>query len=199
MGSTLKNQNQSFLISSKDIDKIKEKYKILYNTNNRELELSCKDTIVKLSINNVTIIGSLIPMSMLYYYGYSDKLNIFNDMFNNQNEELMNNTLDILKNNNLIINDKLNIPTTNIILNENIIDYKKIIEKINYDRNIITKCYIMKTAKRLKNNITKEELYNFTKQNLKYFDLDNELFEDKLKDIIDKDLLTINNLGLLEY
>jgi hypothetical protein len=188
-------------VFSKDIDTIKEQYKTLYNTNNRELELSYKDTVVKLSISNTTITGSLLPMTMLYYYGSSDKPNIdiFNDMFNNQNEELMNRTLNILKNNNLIVNDKLNIPTSNIILNENIIDYKKIIEKINYDRSTITKCYIMKTAKTLKNNITKEELYNFTKQNLKYFDLDNDLFEDTLKYCVDKELLTENNSGLLEY
>lgn len=182
-----------------DINNIKENYKTLYNTINRELELSYKDTFVKLSINNITITGSLLPMTVLYYYGSINQSNIFNDIFNNENEELMNSTLNILKNNNLIINNKLNIPTTNIILNEDIIDYKKIIEKINYDRNIITKCYILKTAKILKNNITKEELYNFTKQNLKYFDLDNELFEDMLKHCIEKELLTINNSGLLEF
>jgi hypothetical protein len=186
---------------SKDVANIKAKYKTIYNTDNRDLELSYKDTIVKLSINNITITGSLLPMSMLYYYGSSDKPNIdvFNVMFNNDNEDLMTSTLNILKNNNLIINDKLNIPASNIILNENIIDYNKIIEKINYDRNTITKCYIMKTAKTLKNNIKKEELYNFTKQNLKYFDLDNGLFEDTLKYCIDKELLSINNSGLLEY
>jgi hypothetical protein len=180
---------------------IKAKYKTVYNTDNRDLELSYKDTIVKLSINNITITGSLLPMSMLYYYGTSDKSNIdvFNDMFNNQNEDLMTSTLNILKNNNLIINDKLNIPTSNIILNENIIDYNKIIEKINYDRNTITKCYIMKTAKTLKNNIKKEDLYNFTKQSLKYFDLDKDMFEDMLKYCIDKELLGINSCGLLEY
>jgi hypothetical protein len=186
---------------SKDVDNIKAKYKTVYNTDNRDLELSYKDTIVKLSINNITITGSLLPMSMLYYYGTSDKSNIdvFNDMFNNQNEDLMTSTLNILKNNNLIINDKLNIPTSNIILNENIIDYNKIIEKINYDRNTITKCYIMKTAKTLKNNIKKEDLYNFTKQSLKYFDLDKDMFEDMLKYCIDKELLGINSCGLLEY
>ena len=120
-------------------------------------------------------------------------------MFNDQNEDLMVSTLNILKNNNLIINDKINIPANNIILNENLIDYNKIIDKINYDRNTITKCYIMKTAKRLKNNITKEELYNFTKQSLKYFDLDRDLFENMLKHCVEKELLNINSLGLLEY
>lgn len=180
-----------------DIENIKTKY--LFNIDNRELELSYKETIVKLSINNITITGSLLPMSMLYYYGSSDNNNPAIIMFNNQNEDLMISTLNILKNNNLIINNKLNIPTSNIILNENIIDYNKIIEKIYYDRNIITKCYIMKTAKTLKNNIKKEELYNFTKKSLKYFDLDNDLFEDMLKYCIDKELLTINNSGFLEY
>jgi hypothetical protein len=181
----------------KNVDVIKKQYK----TDNRELELSYRDTIVKLSINNITITGTLLPMSMLYYYGSTDNANIdmFNVMFNNQNEDLMISTLNILKNNNLIINDKINIPTNNIVLNENLIDYNKIIEKINYDRNTITKCYIMKTAKRLKNNITKEELYNFTKQSLIYFDLDRDLFENMLKHCVEKELLNINSLGLLEY
>jgi hypothetical protein len=178
----------------KNVDVIKKEY----NTDNRELELSYSDSIVKLSINNITITGTLLPMSMLYYYGSTD-IDIFNVMFNNQNEDLMISSLNILKNNNLIINDKINIPTSNIILNENIIDYNKIIEKINYDRNTITKCYIMKTAKRLKSNITKEELYNFTKKSLNYFDLDHDLFENILKHCVEKELLNINSLGLLEY
>jgi hypothetical protein len=181
----------------KNVDVIKNQYK----TDNRELELSYSDSIVKLSINNITITGTLLPMSMLYYYGSSDSANIdvFNVMFNNQNEDLMISTLNILKKNSLIINDKIIIPTSNIILNENLIDYNKIIEKISHDRNTITKCYIMKTAKRLKNNITKEELYNFTKQSLKYFDLDHELFENMLKHCVEKELLNINSSGLLEY
>jgi hypothetical protein len=178
----------------KNVDVIKKQYK----TDNRELELSYSDSIVKLSINNITITGTLLPMSMLYYYG-SGVSDIFNVMFNNQNEDLMISSLNILKNNNLIINDKINIPTSNIILNENIIDYNKIIEKISHDRNTITKCYIMKTAKRLKSNITKEELYNFTKNSLKYFDLDHELFENMLNNCVEKDLLNINSSGLLEY
>ena len=178
----------------KNVDVIKKQYK----TDNRELELSYSDSIVKLSINNITITGTLLPMSMLYYYGSTD-MDIFNIMFNNQNENLMISTLNILKNNNLIINDKINIPTNNIILNENLINYNKIIEKINYDRDNITKCYIMKTAKRLKSNITKQELYNFTKKSLTYFDLDHELFENMLNNCIEKDLLNINSLGLLDY
>jgi hypothetical protein len=178
----------------KNVDVIKKQYK----TDNRKLELSYEDTIVKLSINNITITGTLLPMSMLYYYG-SGVSDIFNVMFNNQNEDLMISSLNILKNNNLIINDKINIPTSNIILNENIIDYNKIIEKISHDRNTITKCYIMKTAKRLKSNITKEELYNFTKNSLKYFDLDHELFENMLNNCVEKELLNINSSGLLEY
>jgi hypothetical protein len=193
----------------KNIDVIKKQYK----TDNRELELSYSDSIVQLSINNITITGSLLPMSMLYYYGSSAcivktgstindtnaNIDIFNVMFNNQNEDLMISNLNILKNNNLIINDKINIPTNNIILNENIIDYNKIIEKISHDRNTITKCYIMKTAKRLKSNITKEELYNFTKKSLTYFDLDRELFENMLNNCVEKELLNINSSGLLEY
>jgi hypothetical protein len=181
----------------KNVDVIKKQYK----TDNRQLELSYSDSIVKLSINNITITGSLLPMSMLYYYGSIDNANIdiFNVMFNNQNEDLMISSLNILKNNNLIINDKIIIPTSNIILNENIIDYNKIIENISHDRNTITKCYIMKTAKRLKSNITKEELYNFTKKSLTYFDLDHELFENMLNNCVEKELLNINSSGLLEY
>jgi hypothetical protein len=176
-------------------------YKKKYYTDNQQLELSYDDTIVKLSIDDITITGSLLPMSMLYYYGYSDKPNIdiFNVMFNNQNEDLMTSTLKILQNNNLIINGKINIPTKNIILNENVINYNKIIDKINYDRNTITKCYIMKIAKNLKNNITKKDLYDFTKKSIKYFDLDHELFENMLKYCVEKEFLNINSLGLLEY
>jgi hypothetical protein len=81
----------------------------------------------------------------------------------------------------------------------NLIDYNKIIEKVNYDRNIITKCYIMKTAKILKKNITKEELYIFTKKSLKYFDLDYELFEDMLNNCVEKELLNIDSSGTFEY
>ena len=216
----------------KNVDVIKKQYLKKYNFDNRKLELSYKDSIVKLSINNITITGSLLPMSILYYYGsynnidnhtiiprqlkyedeYEDDVkdtrkyiyisptqDIFNIMFNNQNEELMNSSLNILKNNNLIINNKIIIPTKNIILNENFVDYNKIIEKVNYDRNIITKCYIMKTAKILKKNITKEELYNFTKKSLKYFDLDYELFDNILNNCVEKELLNINSSGLFEY
>ena len=183
----------------KNVDIIKNQYIKKYNFDNRKLELSYKDTIVKLSINNITITGTLLPMSILYYYGFDDNIDIFNIMFNNENEELMNSSLNILKNNNLIINDKIIIPTNNIILNENLIDYNKIIEKVNYDRNIITKCYIMKTAKILKKNITKEELYIFTKKSLKYFDMDYELFEDMLNNCVEKELLNIDSSGLLEY
>ena len=183
----------------KNVDVIKNQYIKKYNFDNRKLELSYKDTIVKLSINNITITGTLLPMSILYYYGFDDNIDIFNIMFNNENEELMNSSLNILKNNNLIINDKIIIPTNDIILNENLIDYNKIIEKVNYDRNIITKCYIMKTAKILKKNITKDELYNFTKKSLKYFDLDYELFEDMLNNCVEKELLNINSSELFEY
>jgi hypothetical protein len=220
----------------KNVNLIKKQYLKKYNFDNRKLELSYKDSIVKLSINNITITGSLLPMSILYYYGSTDctvslrdsrdnplsdstgkgyeglynplfrfsfgnctNIDIFDIMFNNQNEELMNSSLNILKNNNLIINNKIIIPTKNIILNENLIDYNKIIEKVNYDRNIITKCYIMKTAKILKKNITKEELYNFTKKSLKYFDLDYELFDNMLNNCVEKELLNINSSGLLEY
>jgi hypothetical protein len=206
----------------KNVNLIKKQYLKKYNFDNRKLELSYKDSIVKLSINNITITGSLLPMSILYYYGsinntarqvkdedvdvdvrkkiyISLECDIFDIMFNNQNEELMNSSLNILKNNNLIINNKIIIPTKNIILNENLIDYNKIIEKVNYDRNIITKCYIMKTAKILKKNITKEELYNFTKKSLKYFDLDYELFDNMLNNCVEKELLNINSSGLFEY
>ena len=140
-------------------------------------------------------------MSMLYYYGYSDKPNIdiFNVMFNNQNEDLMTSTLNILQNNKLIFNGKINVPERSVILNENVINYRKIIDKINYDRQTITKCYIMKTAKTLKKNITKEELYNFTKKSLKYFDLDRDLFENMLKYCVEKELLQMNSSGLFEY
>jgi hypothetical protein len=183
----------------KNVDFIKNQYIKKYNFDNRKLELSYKDTIVKLSINNITITGTLLPMSILYYYGFDDNIDIFNIMFNNENEELMNSSLNILKNNNLIINNKIIIPTNDIILNENLIDYNKIIEKVNYDRNTITKCYIMKTAKILKKNITKDELYNFTKKSLKYFDLDYELFEDMLNNCVEKELLNINSSELFEY
>ena len=183
----------------KNVDIIKNQYIKNSNFDNRKLKLSFNDTIVKLSINNITITGTLLPMSILYYYGFNDNIDIFNIMFNNENEELMNSSLNILKNNNLIINDKIIIPTNNIILNENLIDYNKIIEKVNYDRNTITKCYIMKTAKILKKNITKEELYNFTKKSLKYFDLDYELFEDMLNNCVEKELLNINSSELFEY
>lgn len=183
----------------KNVDVIKNQYIKKYNFDNRKLELSYKDTIVKLSINNITITGTLLPMSILYYYGFDNNIDIFNIMFNNENEELMNSSLNILKNNNLIINDKIIIPTNDIILNENLIDYNKIIEKVNYDRNTITKCYIMKTAKILKKNITKDELYNFTKKSLKYFDLDYELFEDMLNNCVEKELLNINSSELFEY
>lgn len=183
----------------KNVDVIKNQYIKKYNFDNRKLELSFKDTIVKLSINNITITGTLLPMSILYYYGFDDNIDIFNIMFNNENEELMNSSLNILKNNNLIFNDKIIIPTNNIILNENLFDYNKIMKKVNYDRNIITKCYIMKTAKILKKNITKEELYNFTKKSIKYFDLDYELFDDMLNNCVEKELLNINDSGLFEY
>jgi hypothetical protein len=183
----------------KNVDFIKNQYIKKYNFDNRKLELSYKDTIVKLSINNITITGTLLPMSILYYYGFDENIDIFNIMFNNQNEELMKSSLNILKNNNLIINNKIIIPTNNIILNENLIDYNKIIEKVNYDRNTITKCYIMKTAKILKKNITKDELYNFTKKSLKYFDLDYEFFEDMLNNCVEKELLNINSSELFEY
>jgi hypothetical protein len=183
----------------KNVDVIKRQYIKKYNFDNRKLELSYKDTIVKLSINNITITGTLLPMSILYYYGFNENIDIFNIMFNNENEELMNSSLDILKNNNLIFNDKIIIPTNNIILNENLFDNNKIMKKVNYDRNIITKCYIMKTAKILKKNITKEELYNFTKKSIKYFDLDYELFENMLNNCVEKELLNIDSSGLLEY
>jgi hypothetical protein len=183
----------------KNVDVIKKQYIKKYNFDNRKLELSYKDTIVKLSINNITITGTLLPMSILYYYGFNENINIFNIMFNNENEELMNSSLNILKNNNLIFNDKIIIPTNNIILNENLFDNNKIMKKVNYDRNIITKCYIMKTAKILKKNITKEELYNFTKKSLKYFDLNYELFEEMLNNCVEKELLNIDSSGLLEY
>lgn len=180
----------------KNVDIIKNHYSYA----NRQLELSYKDTVVTLSLDdNVTITGSLIPMTMLYYYGSCDNIDIFNVMFNNQNEELMDNTLNILKNNNLLIDNKIIIPKKNIILNENIINYNKIIEKINYDRNTITKCYIMKTAKTLKKNITNEELYNFTKTSLNYFVLEYDRFENMLKYCIEKELLNVNSSGLLEY
>ena len=57
----------------------------------------------------------------------------------------------------------------------------------------------MKTAKILKKNITKEELYNFTKKSLKYFDLNYELFEEMLNNCVEKELLNIDSSGLLEY
>ena len=183
----------------KNINIINDNYLELFSINNRKLELSLLDSVVKLSINNITITGSLLPMSILYYYGYCENIDIFKIMFNNENEELMNNTLKILKYNNLLINEKINIPLENIILNENKINNNKIIERIQYDRDIITKCYIMKTAKILKSNIDKENLFKLTQEKIKYFNLNYDLFERILNFCTEKELLTINNSGLLEY
>ena len=182
-----------------NIDIINKKYKTILNIDNRELELSLKESIVKLSINNITITGSILPMSMLYYYGFSETIDIYNIMFNNENYDMMNKLLNILKQNNLIINNKLNIPKDNIILNENLIENNTIIERIIYDRNIITKCYIIKTVKLLKSNIKINELFNHTKESIKYFELEIDLFDKILKECIDKNLINIDDNGLIEF
>lgn len=182
-----------------NIDIIKNKYKTIFNIDNRELELSLKESIVKLSINNITITGSILPMSMLYYYGSSETIDIYSIMFNNENIDIMNKLLNILKQNNLIINNKLNIPKDNIILNENLIENNTIIERITYDRNIITKCYIIKTVKKLRKDIKTNKLFNHTKESIKYFELEIDLFDKILKECIDKNLINVDDNGLIEF
>jgi len=189
---------------SKDVEHINKIYKETYKFNNRILELDVEKSDITLKVNNITISGELIPMSILYCYGYNTDIEKIidkvKDMFNNENEEFMNYNLNILKYNNLLIDNKLNIPTCNINLKKKNITVN-IINDINikYDRDIITKCYVMKIAKSLKNNIDQEELFKLTKQNIKYFELDKNIFEDTLKYCLEKEYLTINNSGLIDF
>jgi hypothetical protein len=189
---------------STDVDYLNKIYKEKYNFNNRKLELDVERSDITLKVNNITISGELIPMSILYCYGYNTDIEKIidkvKDMFNNKNEEFMNYNLNILKYNNLLIDNKLNIPTCNIDLKKKNITVNVINEiNIKYDRDIITKCYVMKTAKLLKNNIEQEELFKLTKQNIKYFVLDKDIFEDTLKYCLEKEYLTINNSGLIDF
>jgi hypothetical protein len=189
---------------SADVDYLNKIYKEKYNFNNRKLELDIERSDISLKVNNITISGELIPMSILYCYGYNTDIEKIigkvKDMFNNENEEFMNYNLNILKYNNLLIDNKLNIPTCNIDLKKKNITVNVINDiNIKYDRDIITKCYVMKTAKLLKNNIEQEELFKLTKQNIKYFELNKNIFEDTLKYCLEKEYLTINNSGLIDF
>jgi hypothetical protein len=51
----------------------------------------------------------------------------------------------------------------------------------------------------LKNNIEQEELFKLTKQNIKYFELEKNVFENTLKYCLEKEYLTINNSGLMDF
>lgn len=189
---------------SADVDYLNKIYKEKYNFNNRKLELDVERSDISLKVNNITISGELIPMSILYCYGYNTDIEKImdkvKDMFNNENEEFMNYNLNILKYNNLLIDNKLNIPTCNIDLKKKNITVNVINDiNIKYDRDIITKCYVMKIAKSLKNNIEQEELFKLTKQNIKYFELNKNIFEDTLKYCLEKEYLTINNSGLIDF
>ena len=189
---------------SADVDYLNKIYKEKYNFNNRKLELDVERSDITLKVNNITISGELIPMSILYCYGYNTDIEKIidkvKDMFNNENEEFMNYNLNILKYNNLLIDNKLNIPKCNIDLKKKNITVNVINDiNIKYDRDIITKCYVMKIAKSLKNNIEQEELFKLTKQNIKYFVLDKDIFEDTLKYCLEKEYLTINNSGLIDF
>jgi hypothetical protein len=189
---------------SSDVDYLNKIYKEKYNFNNRKLELDVERSDISLKVNNITISGELIPMSILYCYGYNTDIEQIidkvKDMFNNENEEFMNYNLNILKYNNLLIDNKLNIPTCNIDLKKKNITVNVINDiNIKYDRDVITKCYVMKTAKLLKNNIEQEELFKLTKQNIRYFELEKNIFEDTLKYCLEKEYLTINNSGLIDF
>jgi hypothetical protein len=189
---------------STDVDYLNKIYKEKYNFNNRKLELDVERSDISLKVNNITISGELIPMSILYCYGYNTDIEQIiykvKDMFNNENEEFMNYNLNILKYNNLLIDNKLNIPTCNIDLKKKNITVNVINDiNIKYDRDVIIKCYVMKTAKLLKNNIEQEELFKLTKQNIRYFELEKNIFEDTLKYCLEKEYLTINNSGLIDF
>ena len=120
-----KDNIHSDLNLSADVDYLNKIYKEKYNFNNRKLELDIERSDITLKVNNITISGELIPMSILYCYGYNTDIEKIidkvKDIFNNENEEFMNYNLNILKYNNLLIDNKLNIPTCNIDLKKKIL------------------------------------------------------------------------------
>jgi hypothetical protein len=161
------------------LNQITDFYKNLYP--DRYLNHSEKNTIIFLKYESYTISGTLVPMSVLYCIGINNgiiDMNLLKEQLVD-NEELLLNNIYILEQNDLIQDNKIKIPTKNIILKENYKIQKKYIDKqIKYDRNTIIRCYIMKIAKQFRNDttLTSNKLYKLCKSEIKYFNLEYKEF-----------------------
>lgn len=166
---------------------------------------------VTVKYNNIIITMLPIQLLVLELFNNTDFISI-NDIksqlfFENYSENFRNNIINSLINSNILKNNKnilsLNNSTnisTNLIeefINSNI--YNKIDDTIKLAHNPedIIRCLIKKFVK--VQSYTKIDLYNLIKENtIKYFELNENLFDKSLNIMIKLDYIKINN-DLIEY
>lgn len=164
----------------------------------RSLYVCNKNTIVTCRLGDTIISGTIVPMSILYVVanssGQVDEQAIA-EQLSIEDANVVRRYIHVLVANNLIKDNAFAPPSTNIILNENVKSVSAEIEKnVQYDRNTITRCFTVRTAKqyRTHDSLTRKMLFDTTKNAIKYFDLQYKDFEKVLQKLVDTEMLFAN-------
>lgn len=182
-------------------------YEQFYNIkhNLRSIEWSIENSFIDININNYTISGGIIPISILLLIAKNKnvtfkELIILLEISNIEYQELINNNIQLLQSNNIIqlvnnsyvlLNIKSNINLTNLYIKKNKID-KKIDQSI--DINNSTDCYLIKILKPLNGNgLLLKKIYDEFNNINKYIKITEDFMKTRLDILIKKNYVYVKD------
>jgi len=185
----------------KELETMKNDFKSYYLINNENRNVKFVDDISTcfIDFNGVELECNYLQVDLLYQFNDSEYIDINNNLDKLVVSSLLKPKILTKKDGKLFINDKFKYSKPSLKLYKLFKKNETKNEKKKFDKTLVFKkqeyvdCFIMRTLKKNKESyINCEELYNNTSKNLKNkFDVDKELFKERLSHLEDNAYLEI--------
>lgn len=185
----------------KELETMKNDFKSYYLINNENRNVKFVDDISTcfIDFNGVELECNYLQADLLYQFNDSEYIDINNNLDKVVASSLLKPKILTKKDGKLFINDKFKYSKPSLKLyklfkkNETKNEKKKVDKTLVFKKQEYVDCFIMRTLKKNKESyINCEELYNNTSKNLKNkFDVDKELFKERLSHLEDNAYLEI--------
>jgi hypothetical protein len=199
----IKNSNHKFKIPD-EISIYFKIYEQFYNLkhNYRSIEWSMDNSFIDIEINNKTISGTILPISILFLISKESlDFNKLLELLETSNNELIDSNIKLLESNNIITKNSSNNYviseiTCDINLNKLTITKNKIVANniVDFDINNSTDCFIIKILKPLNTSgLSFDNLYMKFEEINKYFKITKDFMQIRIDSLIKKNYIDLRN------
>ena len=199
----IKNSNHKFKIPD-EISIYFKIYEQFYNLkhNYRSIEWSMDNSFIDIEINNKTISGTILPISILFLISKESlDFNKLLELLETSNNELIDSNIKLLESNNIITKNSSNNYviseiTCDINLNKLTITKNKTVANniVDFDINNSTDCFIIKILKPLNTSgLSFDNLYMKFEEINKYFKITKDFMQIRIDSLIKKNYIDLRN------